>query len=51
MRLGEMSEDYAQPPHQGSGGSTYTRKARATREAPQRDQVRDDRTSWTPEIG
>ena len=50
-RLGEMSEDYAQPLHQGSGGSTYTRKARATREAPKRGQVRDDRTNWTPEIG
>ena len=26
-----MSEDYAQPLHRGSGGSTHTRKARATR--------------------
>src|SRR6202040_2698067 len=34
IRLGEMSEDDAQPLHRGSGGSTYTRKARATREAP-----------------
>src|SRR5271170_8207076 len=34
IRLGEMSDDYAQPLHRGSGGSTYTRKARATREAP-----------------
>jgi hypothetical protein len=25
--LGEMSEDYAQPLHRGSGGSMYTRKA------------------------
>src|SRR5256714_15615926 len=33
-----MSEDYAQPLHRGSGGSMYTRKARATREAPMRDQ-------------
>ena len=28
----------AQPLHRGSGGSMYTRKARATREAPWRDQ-------------
>ena len=34
VRLGEMSEDDAQPLHLGSGGSTYTRKAHATREAP-----------------
>src|SRR5207244_5877965 len=39
-RLGEMSEEYAQPLHRGSGGSMYTRKARATRETPMRD--RDD---------
>src|ERR1700731_1445844 len=26
-RLGEMSEEYAQPLHRGSGGSMYTRKA------------------------
>ena len=32
LRLGEMSEDDAQSLHRGSGGSTYTRKARATRE-------------------
>ena len=32
--LGEMTDDDAQPLHRGSGGSTYTRKARATREAP-----------------
>src|SRR6266568_3014545 len=37
-RMGEMSEDYAQPLHRGSGGSMYTRKAHATREAPLRDQ-------------
>ena len=36
--LGAMSEDYAQPLHRGSGGSMYTRKAHATREAPMRDQ-------------
>src|SRR6478752_1162440 len=30
-RLGEMSEEYAQPLHRGSGGSMYTRKAHATR--------------------
>ena len=34
LRLGEMSEDDTQPLHRGSGGSTYTRKAHATREAP-----------------
>jgi hypothetical protein len=28
-----MSEEYAQPLHRGSGGSMYTRKAYATREA------------------
>src|SRR5438552_5517441 len=33
-----MSEDYAQPLHRGSGGSMYTRKAHATREAPMCDQ-------------
>src|SRR5271165_3100345 len=38
VRLGETSEDYAQPLHRGSGGSTHTRKARATREAPKRGQ-------------
>ena len=32
--VGRMSEDDAQPPHRGSGGSMYIRKARATREAP-----------------
>src|ERR1700736_5821450 len=37
-RLGETSEDDAHPLHRGSGGSMYTRKARATREAPTRDQ-------------
>src|SRR5216684_7206416 len=37
-RLGEMSEDHAQPLHRGSGGSMYTRKAYATREAPWREQ-------------
>ena len=34
-RVGEMSEEYARPPHRGSGGSMYTRKAHATREAPE----------------
>ena len=38
IQLGEMSEEYAQPLHRGSGGSMYTRKAHATREAPMRDQ-------------
>ena len=37
-RLGDTSEDDAQPLHRGSGGSMYTRKAHATREAPLRDQ-------------
>ena len=37
-RLGETSEEYAQPLHRGSGGGMSTRKARATREAPPRDQ-------------
>jgi hypothetical protein len=43
-----MSDDDAQPLHRGSGGSTYTRKAHATREAPKRGRDRDDRTNWTP---
>ena len=34
--VGRLSEDYAHPPHRGSGGSMYTRKAHATREAPRR---------------
>src|SRR6201994_1283021 len=38
LRLGEMSEDYVQPLPRGTGGSMYTRKAHATREAPMRDQ-------------
>jgi hypothetical protein len=38
IRLGEKSEEGAQPLHRGSGGSTYTRKAHATREAPERGQ-------------
>ena len=33
LRSGEMSEEYAQPLHRGTGGSMYTRKAHATREA------------------
>src|SRR4029077_6355548 len=32
LRPGEMSEEYAQPLHRGTGGSMYTRKAHATRE-------------------
>ena len=36
--LGWMSEEDAQPLHRGSGGSMYTRKAHATREALVRDQ-------------
>jgi hypothetical protein len=37
-RPGWRSEDYAQSLHRGIGGSMYTRKARATREAPRRGQ-------------
>ena len=48
IRLGEMSEDDAQSLHRSTGGSTHTRKARATREAPERGQVRDDRINRTP---
>jgi hypothetical protein len=48
IRLGEMSEDDAQSLHRGTGGSTYTRKAHATREAPERGQVRNDRINRTP---
>jgi hypothetical protein len=36
--LGEMSEEYAQLLHRGSGGGMYTRKAYATREASWRGQ-------------
>src|SRR6202171_5675922 len=36
--LGELSEDYALLLHRGIGGSMYTRKAYATREAPWRGQ-------------
>src|ERR1700737_2759643 len=38
IRPGWMSEEYAQLLHRGSGGSMYTRKAHATREAPPRGQ-------------
>jgi len=38
IRSGEMSEDYAQPLHRGTGGGMDTRKAHATRETPLRDQ-------------
>jgi len=38
IRLGETSKEYTQLLHRGSGGSMYTRNARATREAPMRDQ-------------
>jgi hypothetical protein len=37
-RLGEKSEEYAQPQHRGSGDSMYKRKAHATGETPMRDQ-------------
>src|SRR5208283_4674938 len=48
IRLGEMSEDDAQSLHRGTGGSTYTRKAHATREAPKRGQVMNDRINRAP---
>src|SRR6516164_11766135 len=38
--VGRPSEDHAPPPHRGSGGSMYTWKARATREAPWRGRGR-----------
>jgi hypothetical protein len=38
--LGALSEDYTHPLHRGIGGSMYTRKAYATREAP-RPESRD----------
>ena len=41
IRLGEQSEEYAQPLRRGSGDSMYTRKAYATREAPWRGQSND----------
>src|SRR5260370_32906876 len=34
LRLGEMSDDDAQPLHRGRGGSPDTRERRATRETP-----------------
>src|SRR5271167_3949146 len=37
-RMDDLSDEYARPLHRGSGGSMYTRKAHATREAPMRDQ-------------
>ena len=37
-RQGEQSDDDARPLHRGTGGSMYTRKAHATREAPWRGQ-------------
>jgi hypothetical protein len=33
-----LSDEYAHLLHRGSGGSMYTRKVHATREAPLRDQ-------------
>src|SRR6202048_2650268 len=41
IRLGEQSEEHAQPLRRGSGDSMYTRKAYATREAPKRGQIND----------
>jgi hypothetical protein len=40
IRPGEMSEEYAQLLHRGSGDSMYTRKAHATRETQR--VIRDD---------
>src|SRR4029077_8551261 len=40
-RLGEGSKQYAQTLRRGSGGSMYTRKAYATREAPRRGRSGD----------
>ena len=51
IRLGEMSEDDAQPLHRGTGGSAYTRKARATREAPERGQGWSNRTPARDRLG
>ena len=47
-QLGELSEEYGQLLNRGIGGGMYTRKAHATREAPKRGQVRDDKTNRTP---
>ena len=44
-RLGEMSEEYAQPLHRGSGGGMYTRKAHETREAPSSNRTGNARSS------
>src|ERR1700686_5252590 len=41
IRLGLMSEAVPQPLRRGSGGSMYTRKAYATREAPRRGRSDD----------
>jgi len=56
IRMGEKSEEGAQPLHRGSGGSTYTRKAHATREAQNvvrdhnRTPARDSRALWVAEV-
>src|SRR3984893_12223307 len=53
-RLGEMSEEHAQPLHRGSGGRMYTRKARATREREQSRQMNrsaEDGAWWSPHYG
>src|ERR1700737_1361169 len=41
IRLGEQSEEHAQPLRRGSGDSMNKRKAYATREAPKRGQIND----------
>jgi len=44
IRLERTSEEYVQSLHRGSGGSMYTRKAHATREALRRGQGMINRT-------
>ena len=51
IRLGEMSEDDAQSLHRGTGGSTYTRKAHATREAPRAWSGMTNRTPARDRLG
>ena len=51
IRLGEMIEDDAQSLHRGTGGSTYTRNGRATREAPVRGQGWSNRTPVRDRLG
>ena len=50
-RPGWMSEDYARPLHRGIGGSMYTRKARATREAPSCGRAHDQPNAGDGQVG